>query len=36
MHGKTIENLRNRIDVSLVSNAKIPFQIDIENSLYVT
>ena len=35
VHGKTMENLRNRIDVKLVSNKK-DFKIDIKTKLRVT
>ena len=35
VYGKTMENLRNRIDVKLVSNKK-DFKMDIQIKLYVT
>ena len=34
--GKTMEKLRNRIDVKLVSNKKRLFTMDIQSKLYVT
>ena len=36
VYGKAIENLRNRIDVKLVSYKKKLFQMDIQTKLYVT
>ena len=36
VYGKTIENLRHRIDVSLVSNEKNYLKMDIKTKLYVT
>ena len=35
VHGKTMQNLRNRIDVKLASNKK-DFKMDIKTKLYVT
>ena len=36
VYGKTMKNLRNRIDVRLVSNKKNIFKVDIKTNLYVT
>ena len=36
VYGKTMEKLRNRIDVKLVSNKKRLFTMDIQSKLYVT
>ena len=33
--GKTMENLRNRIDIELVSNKKRPSKMDIKTKLHV-
>ena len=35
VYGKTMGNLRHRIDVKLVSNKKRLFKIDIQTKLYV-
>ena len=35
VYGKTMENLRNRIDVKLVSNKRV-FKMDIQTKIYVT
>ena len=35
-YGKTVENLRNKIDVKLVDNKKRLFKMDIQTKLYVT
>ena len=35
VYGKTKENVRNRIDVKLVSNKKKIFKIDIQTKLYL-
>ena len=35
IYNKTMENLRNRITVKLVSNQERLFQIDIKNKLHV-
>ena len=34
--GKAMENLKNRIDVRLLSNKKYFFKVDIKTKLYVT
>ena len=36
VYGKTMENLRNTIDVNIVSNKKRLFKMDIQIKLYVT
>ena len=36
VYGKTMEKLRNRIDVKLESNKKRLFTMDIQSKLYVT
>ena len=36
VNGKTMENLRKRIDVRIVSNEKKLFKEDIKTKLYVT
>ena len=36
VYGKTMENLRNRINVKLVSNKKRLFKMDIQTKLYFT
>ena len=36
VHGKTMENVRNRIDVKLVSKKKRLSKMDIQTKLYVT
>ena len=36
LYGKTMKNIRNRIDVKFVSNKKKLFKMDIQTKLYVT
>ena len=36
VHDKTMENLRNKIDVKLVSNQKRLHEVDIKTKLHVT
>ena len=36
VYGKTMENLRSRIDVKRVSNKKRMFKMDIQTKLYVS
>ena len=36
VYHKKMENLRNRIDVRLISNKKKQFEMDIKTKLYVT
>ena len=35
IYGKTMKNLRNRMDVKLVNNEKKPFKMYIKTKLYV-
>ena len=36
VYGKALENLRNKIDVKLVSNEKRLFKVDIQTKLHAT